>query len=996
LNLEINHQYGKLKIMKKVLDYDKLLREYSPRGKMTGKKGAFLGLISAGISAATGIIGGINAGKQRKKAIKKSNKAYANAYEDQLDFDAYQDQQQSDAIMSTYNPQGQDQVYANKGASLYDIYQEGGGAYPDSLLEIGNALDPQKQREYMELSSPAPPPPAQETGISKYYKKDIGNMKKDFYKDSFGMEHYNNEDDKNPGNLQDYILQSSNITDQDPSELAAMAIQEGWYYNAKDKGNETIVPGKGSLDSWEVAGLDVVDEYSDSIKDFTNLDTSKLNYGRTITNEVSQIVSPKNFKNAQDMFDVQAGVYKTRAGDMDKLAKQMGIKLTDEQKPYVNYMAYNTQNHQPDLVNMKTGKKGRSATGYMKTVLESLRGKGIFDKSGKEWRDAVDPKNNPYDEGSGRAAIFKNAGNFYNRLQYTSNAYGKYDDDFSKGQGEGVVNPDRLYNKNAPRTIEPVRERTRDEGRTSEGYNIRRAMELGLKPDAKGNWPMLNKDNNEILAGMSSDRMGELFDSPEGKGKGIYRDPESDKLFFLPTDSPETKGLNPEKWMSADDQWNLSDNAEFQHGGKSLTPYPYQDQPGKAINPTLIYGKPKKQVGGAGMVYPDSFDGGSLMDEQSFHKMKYYTGGKGNMLNRLKDSSYDEFNAYQNGGSATDQVPGGELQQLTDRGQVVKGDDPGLIDDVELGTNPGEPQAVVDHNEVIIDAVDEQGKPFKQIFSDTVYVPGKNVSMAKEAKKYLKQMPEDEESEQAQYLYKKLDDLFEMQQMLNGDSSGETAQEAAQGGMDPNAAQGMEQEGSMAFIHGGKGQLPYNQYGGADYYNEGMREQMMRVPYQQKKGVYLGGHSYQLGGEGYQEEFNPQPAPQGLYGQLSQTSMIGGQGLQDPMSEAEQGNLQSEQIQNMGSYNTVSNYGQQISGKLNSAAAMQAKAQGMPKGGQQIIGGIAKGITGALGSGDLDFLENSPQPLARRGARLRLMHNGGRLYYSSPLNKKSLFLQITL
>jgi hypothetical protein len=205
-----------------------------------------------------------------------------------------------------------------------------------------------------------------------------------------------------------------------------------------------------------------------------------------------------------------------------------------------------------------------------------------------------------------------------------------------------------------------------------------------------------------------------------------------------------------------------------------------------------------------------------------------------NMMDSLRSTSYEEMASYQNGGST--QVPGGQIQQVSDRAQVVRGDNPDMIDDVELGTNPGEPDAVVDHNEVMIDAIDEQGQPYKQIFSDTVLVPGKSKSMAKEAKKLLKQMPKDEESEQAQHLYKKLDDLFNTQQMLNGDSHGENSGEASAGGMDPMAAQEMGMQGEQAFMGGGG-----LQYGGADYYNEGMREEMMQVPYPNKNNMQLGG-----------------------------------------------------------------------------------------------------------------------------------------------------------
>jgi len=199
-----------------------------------------------------------------------------------------------------------------------------------------------------------------------------------------------------------------------------------------------------------------------------------------------------------------------------------------------------------------------------------------------------------------------------------------------------------------------------------------------------------------------------------------------------------------------------------------------------------VHGKgnvPSKYTGTMEGYNPDEYAGGV--------QAKGYQQG-GTMFDKLQDTNLQEYQSYQQGGAVD--VPGGEIEQMTDRGQVVNGDDPGMIDDVELGTNPGEPEAMVDHGEVMVDAMDEQGQPYKQIFSDTVLVPGKNTSMAKEAKKLLKQMPDDEQSEQAQLLYSKLDELFNTQQMLNGDSEGENPSEAAAGGMDPNAAMQMGQE----------------------------------------------------------------------------------------------------------------------------------------------------------------------------------------------------------
>jgi len=224
-----------------------------------------------------------------------------------------------------------------------------------------------------------------------------------------------------------------------------------------------------------------------------------------------------------------------------------------------------------------------------------------------------------------------------------------------------------------------------------------------------------------------------------------------------------------------------------------------------------------------------------------------------NMYDELQDVGMQDYQQFQQGGAMppgaeAQQVPGGEIDQVTERGQEVKGDNPGMTDDVELGTNPGEPDAVVDHGEVMVDAVDEQGQPFKQIFSSTVIDPTTGNDFAKDVKKLLKQVPKDEESDQAKRVYDKIDAKFQMQQMLNGDSQGESPEEAAAGGMDPAAAQQMQGQG--AFQGGGEG------YPSAGYH-AALSEQQMQVPYP-RKGFAEGGWLSNMGnaiGSDFQSEF---------------------------------------------------------------------------------------------------------------------------------------------
>ena len=113
----------------------------------------------------------------------------------------------------------------------------------------------------------------------------------------------------------------------------------------------------------------------------------------------------------------------------------------------------------------------------------------------------------------------------------------------------------------------------------------------------------------------------------------------------------------------------------------------------------------------------------------------------------------------------SEQVMGGKLQPISNDAVAVKGSQPGITDNVSIDGG----QTFVDHGEVLKsrpDGVD--------IFSDTLKPPGSKKTFAQLAKSLEKQKkPENPMFEEANARTEmKLDELFEMQQIMNGDSHG--------------------------------------------------------------------------------------------------------------------------------------------------------------------------------------------------------------------------------
>jgi hypothetical protein len=178
---------------------------------------------------------------------------------------------------------------------------------------------------------------------------------------------------------------------------------------------------------------------------------------------------------------------------------------------------------------------------------------------------------------------------------------------------------------------------------------------------------------------------------------------------------------------------------------------------------------------------------------------------KGTGITAFKKGGYA---GYQQGG-----VMGGQLNPLSSTATEVQGAQPGMTDDVAIdGGN-----AFVDHGEVLRDKA--MGT---EVFSDTLKPPGSKKTFAQLAKRLEKQKDESDPKFEAanDRLDIKLDDLFELQQGMNGDSQGEPAGVAPISGEAPGAGYDPTQNtGEQMF-----------QYGG-EYYNEGMREKQMQVPY---------------------------------------------------------------------------------------------------------------------------------------------------------------------
>lgn len=123
--------------------------------------------------------------------------------------------------------------------------------------------------------------------------------------------------------------------------------------------------------------------------------------------------------------------------------------------------------------------------------------------------------------------------------------------------------------------------------------------------------------------------------------------------------------------------------------------------------------------------------------------------------------------SFQQGGL---QAGNGNLLPVSDEAFEVKGDNPNATDDVEVEG------AYVDHNEII--KPDADGL---KIFSDTLKPPGSKLAFSKIAKKLEQQKSIDKKnSKQDELIEHKLEKLFNLQQMLNGNNQGESPEEAIQ------------------------------------------------------------------------------------------------------------------------------------------------------------------------------------------------------------------------
>lgn len=150
-----------------------------------------------------------------------------------------------------------------------------------------------------------------------------------------------------------------------------------------------------------------------------------------------------------------------------------------------------------------------------------------------------------------------------------------------------------------------------------------------------------------------------------------------------------------------------------------------------------------------------------------------YSWPGGYNVNPLKYTpTKNSFLSYQKGGKMPIQAGNGTLQPIgQSNAYEVKGHEPGATDDVKVG------DAYVDHNEVVKPSSDGM-----RIFSDTLKPPGSSEPFSKIAKKLEKQKTKETSKFPLQNarIEKKLDDLFQLQQKLNGDNDGESTQEALQ------------------------------------------------------------------------------------------------------------------------------------------------------------------------------------------------------------------------
>lgn len=154
---------------------------------------------------------------------------------------------------------------------------------------------------------------------------------------------------------------------------------------------------------------------------------------------------------------------------------------------------------------------------------------------------------------------------------------------------------------------------------------------------------------------------------------------------------------------------------------------------------------------------------------------------------------------FQSGGKLAGKgIPtaGGYLQAISQDAVEVQGNDPGATDDVQIG------DAFVDHNEVITATPEGDGL---RIFSDTLKYPGTKKTFSKLAKGLEKQKTaqEDRFPEQNNLVEKKLNALFNVQQMMNGNNQGETLGEASvPAGETPGSGFSQAGDGNMFQVGG--------------------------------------------------------------------------------------------------------------------------------------------------------------------------------------------------
>jgi len=114
------------------------------------------------------------------------------------------------------------------------------------------------------------------------------------------------------------------------------------------------------------------------------------------------------------------------------------------------------------------------------------------------------------------------------------------------------------------------------------------------------------------------------------------------------------------------------------------------------------------------------------------------------------------------------QANGGELQPISDTSFEVVGNNPGATDDVQVEN------AFLDHGEVVQPTNDGM-----KIYSDTLKVPGSNKTFAEASKKLEKQKTSNSTRfpKQDMLVQAKQDELFNLQQALNNNNTGESPEE---------------------------------------------------------------------------------------------------------------------------------------------------------------------------------------------------------------------------